>query len=221
VRVREAFELAVDRQKINDTVYGGLHSTSCQPFPGASPYFLHDLKCTERDPQAAMNLLAEAGVQTPVAIDLVLLNNTLSTRRGELIQAQAAEAGFKVNVRPTEVGTLIDDAAAGSFDAVVLTWSGRADPDGNFATFEHTDGGQNFGKASDPDVDAAIEAARTVNDPAKRATAYAAAWELARARHSEVVLMNPNLLTGWRDSVKGLQLVPDGLIRLKGVTVTK
>jgi peptide/nickel transport system substrate-binding protein len=221
VRVREAFELALDREEINQTVYGGLHTTSCQPFPGASPYFLDDLECTERDPQAAMDLLAEAGVSTPVAMDLVLLNNTLSVRRGELIQAQAAEAGFEVNVRPTEVGTLIDDAAAGSFDAVVLTWSGRADPDGNFATFEHTDGGQNFGQASDPDIDAAIEAARSVNDPAERSTAYEAAWDLARERHSEVVLMNPNLLTGWRDTVQGLQLVPDGLIRLKGVSVTE
>ena len=31
--------------------------------------------------------------------------------------------------------------------------------------------------------------------------------------------MNPNLLTGWRDHVQGIKLVPDGLIRLKGVTV--
>ena len=218
-RVREAFELALDRDAINQTVYGGLHTTSCQPFPAASPYFLKDLTCTQRDVNAAKNLLAQAGVATPVAVDLVLLNNTLSVRRGELIQAQAAEAGFQVKVRPTEVGTLIDDAAAGKFDAVVLTWSGRADPDGNLATFEHTDGGQNFGKASDPAIDAAIEDARSVSDPTQRAAAYAKAWDLARQRRSEIVLMNPNLLTGWRDHVQGIKLVPDGLIRLKGVTV--
>ncbi|MFF0372591.1 ABC transporter substrate-binding protein [Micromonospora sp. NPDC005087] len=219
VRVREAFELALDREEINKTVYGGLHTTSCQPFPSASPYFLDNLTCPQRNATAAAKLLAQAGVSTPVPINLVLLNNTLSVRRGELIQAQAAQAGFEVNVRPTEVGTLINDAASGNFDAVVLTWSGRADPDGNLATFEHTDGGQNFGKASTPEIDASIEAARRVTNPAERATAYADAWELARQRHSEIVLMNPNLLAGWRDQIQGLQLVPDGLIRLKGVSL--
>src|SRR5690606_38753180 len=108
---------------------------------------------------AAAELLNQAGAATPVPVDLLVLNDTLSIRRAELIQAQAADAGFDVTVNATESGTLISQAAEGQFDAVILTWSGRVDPGPNVCTFHHTDGGQNFGQVSDPDIDAAIEQA--------------------------------------------------------------
>jgi len=218
--VREAFELALDPAEINTNVYNGLHTPTCQPFPVTGPYFLENLACTARDVNEAQALLQQAGVDTPVPVDLLLLNDTLSVRRAELIQAQAADAGFEVEVRPAEVGTLIDDAAAGNFDGVILTWSGRVDPDGNFATFQHTDGGQNFGGASDPDIDAAIEEARAVTDTEQRAALYADAWQLAMDRHAQVSLMSPNILVGWRDGVEGFEMLPDGLLRLKGVSLT-
>jgi peptide/nickel transport system substrate-binding protein len=219
-QVREAFELALDPEQINASVFNGLHTATCQPFPETTPYFMDDLTCPERDVSAAAELLEQAGVDTPVSIDLLMLNDTLGVRRGELIQAQAEEAGFEVNVRPAEVGTLIDDATKGNFDAVILTWSGRVDPDGNLAVFQHSEGSQNFGGASDPEIDAAIEGARAVPETEERAERYSEAWQLCMERHSQVMLMSPNILVGWREGVEEFEMLPDGLLRLKGVSLT-
>lgn len=216
--VRQAFALSIDREQINETVYGGLYTPTCQPFVETGAYFIDDLECPARDVEAARALLEDAGVQTPVEVGLLVLNDTLSTRRAELIQAQAAEAGFEVSVEATEAGTLINNAAEGTFDAVILTWSGRVDPDGNVSVFQATDGSQNFARASDPEIDALIEDARSTADEAERAALYAELWDLAMERGNEVVLAIPTILVGHQDDVEGLEVYGDGLIRLKGVS---
>lgn len=218
-RVREAFELAIDRDQINDVVYEGGHEPSCQPFPPASPFRLDDWTCPSQDLEAAQALLDEAGVDQPVPVDFLTLNDTLSVRRGELIQAQAAEAGFEVSVRPTEVGTLIDDAANGNFDVVVLTWSGRVDPDGNVFVFQHSEGGQNFGGASDADIDELLEDARAEVDQGAREELYREAWEAAVERRHQIIMLHQSIFVGLDDRVTDFQVFGDGLMRLKGVSL--
>lgn len=217
-RVRQAFALSIDREQLNETVYGGLYTASCQPFSEDSAYFLDQQECPERDVEAARALLEEAGVPTPVEVGLLVLNDTLSSRRAELIQAQAAEAGFEVRVDATESGTLISNAAEGTFDAVILTWSGRVDPDANVSVFQATDGSQNFAKASDPEIDDLLEQAKATADVDERKAIYGEVWELATQRGNEVVLAIPTLLVGHQDDVEGLEIYGDGLIRLKGVS---
>ncbi len=217
--VREAFELAIDRQQIVDTAFDGLATPSCQPFPPASPFVIDGFECVDRDVEAAQALLAEAGVTTPVEVDFLSLNNTLDVRRGEVIQSQAAEAGFNVALRATEAGTLIDDAASGNFDMVVLNWSGRFDPDGNVFVFQHTDGGQNFGLASDATIDGLLEDARAEVDESARQDLYREAWEAATERGHQLILLHRNLYIGRSQDVSGFEAVGDGLIRLKGVSL--
>jgi peptide/nickel transport system substrate-binding protein len=216
--VRQAFARAIDREQLAKTVYGGLYTPACQPFSKDSPFFITDLECPARDADAARAMLEDAGVQTPVAVRLLSLNDTLSTRRAELIQAQAADAGFAVSVEATESGTLINKSAEGDFDAVILTWSGRVDPDGNVAVFQATEGSQNFARASDPQIDTLIEQARSTSDEAERADLYSELWDMAMARGNEVVLAIPVLLVGHQADVEGLEIYGDGLIRLKGVS---
>ena len=48
-----------------------------------------------------------------------------------VVQAMTREAGFDVKIQATEFATSLNMADKGEFDAYVLAWSGRADPDGN------------------------------------------------------------------------------------------
>lgn len=217
VKVRQAFSLSIDREQINKTVYGGLYTASCQPLSKTSPYFYKDLTCPPRNVDAARTLLKDAGLQLPVEVTLLGTNDTLNTRRMELIQAQAKDAGFTVKVQPSEVGTLISSGAAGNFDAIILTWSGRVDPDANISVFQATDGSQNFAKASDPEIDRLLSEAKGAASVAKRTDLYRQVWDLAMVRSSEVVMVIPAILVGYQNSVSGLEIYPDGLIRLKGV----
>ena len=47
----------------------------------------------------------------------------------------AREAGFDVKIQATEFATSLNMADKGDFEAYVLAWSGRADPDGNLFSF--------------------------------------------------------------------------------------
>jgi peptide/nickel transport system substrate-binding protein len=219
-RVRQAFSLSLDLSQINKVVYSGTYDTTCQPFPKTSPYFLGDV-CPGRDVAKSKSLLAAAGVATPVTFDLLVLNDSIDTRRAELIQAQAAEAGFKVNVTPLESGSLLSRATAGTFGAVVLTWSGRVDPDGNTSTFLHTGGGQNFGRVSDPQLDQLLDSATATTDQAARKELYRQAWTIQLQQTYSIALGNPNILTSHYDQVKNLNVFGDGLIRLTGVDLGK
>lgn len=217
-RVRQAFALAIDRDQINKTVYGGLYTATCQPFSKKNPYFFKDLKCPTRNVKAAQALLKQAGLKLPVTVELLGTNATLSTQRMELIQSQAAEAGFKVDVQSLEVGTLMSNFASGNFDAAILMWSGRVDPDGNISVFQATNGSQNFGKFSSPQVDALLQEANSTPDIRKRAGLYRQIWDLAMANNNEIVLAIPAILVGYQKDVQGLKVYGDGLIRLKGVS---
>ena len=53
----------------------------------------------------------------------------------QVVQAMAKEAGFDVKIQATEFATSLNLADKGDFEAYVLAWSGRADPDGNIYSF--------------------------------------------------------------------------------------
>ena len=54
----------------------------------------------------------------------------------QVVQAMAKEAGFDVKIQSTEFATSLNLADKGEFEAYVLAWSGRADPDGNLYSFD-------------------------------------------------------------------------------------
>ena len=56
-------------------------------------------------------------------------------RIAQVVQAMAKEAGFDVKIQSTEFATSLNLADKGQFEAYVLAWSGRADPDGNLFSF--------------------------------------------------------------------------------------
>src|SRR5690349_8420765 len=61
-RVRQAFNLALDRQRILDRVYAGVGETACIPFPKTSPgYHAATAGSCTFDLDASRKLLTEAG----------------------------------------------------------------------------------------------------------------------------------------------------------------
>ena len=66
----------------------------------------------------------------------------------QVIQSMAAEAGFDLKIRVTEFATSLKQAEAGEFQAFLLGWSGRIDPDGNSYVFLHSKAPQNYGAYS-------------------------------------------------------------------------
>jgi peptide/nickel transport system substrate-binding protein len=216
-RVREALELSIDRAVINQVVYAGEFVASPQWVPPTSPFFLRDLPMPARDVARARRLLAEAGTPNPV-VNLMIPNNPDLRQVGEVIQSMAREAGFEIRLQATEFASALQAAARGDFEAFLVGWSGRSDPDGNIYSFASCKGGQNDGRYCDAEVDRLLDEARAVPDAAARIAIYrkVAALYLERDR-GRIYLWHRKNLFAHSARLQGLRLVPDGLIRPQGI----
>src|SRR5207245_10589547 len=78
---------------------------------------------------------------------------------GQVIPSMASDAGIEVNLEVVEFGAMLSQLDAHKFEAALLGWSGRPDPDGNIYGFFVTDGGLNNSAYSNPKVDTLLDAA--------------------------------------------------------------
>ena len=220
VRVREAFELTLDRRQLNQLIYGGARNIVCtsifKPSVWAVPAYEN---CPERDIARARELLAAAGTPLPVKVELMIYSDTDSVRAGELMQTMAAGAGFEVSLKVVDFATAIKEAIAGTYDASPIGHSGRVDPHENTWQHHHTKGVFNWTGNSDPELDALIDKAKSIVDFEQRRAAYADIVARIQKQHNHIYLLQDRILIGARAQVGGFVPSPDGLWDLKRVKV--
>jgi peptide/nickel transport system substrate-binding protein len=216
-RVRTALALAIDRQAISDVVFDGEYLPGNQWVSPRSPYYQESLPVPARDIAKAKSLLAEAGVKTPLAIDFMVPDNTDLRQVAEVIQAMTGEAGFDLKIRVTEFATSLNESEEGRYQAYLLRWSGRIDPDGNAYSFFKTGAPENRAGFSDPEVDALLEESRVKSSLADRKAVYRKIAEKVIDRGGIIYIYHNLISVAHTDRVEGYQQVPDGLVRLVGV----
>jgi peptide/nickel transport system substrate-binding protein len=213
-KVRQALELAIDRDAINQVVFNGLHKPDNQWVSFDSPYHMDKYPTPKRDVAKAKALLKEAGVTPPLAVDFMVPNNPESRAVAEVIQSMAAEAGFDMKIRITEFATSLNEAEKGNFQAYFLAWSGRTDPDGNIFSFASCKGPLNYGRYCDPKIDALLENARTITSQAARKVLYEQAAAEVIPKGGIIYLYHRTLLFAHSPKLAGFKVMPDGLIRV-------
>src|SRR5690348_9164097 len=171
-KVRQALDLSIDREAINQVVFNGEFKPGNQWVNPDHPYYQKAFPVRGRDIEKAKALIKEAGVTPPVAVDFMVPKGAETEAVAQVVQSMAAEAGFDMKIRVTEFATSLKQAEAGEYQAFMLAWSGRIDPDGNSYIFLHTGGPQNYSAWSNADADKAMEEARLTTDTAKRKQAY-------------------------------------------------
>ncbi|MCR4264653.1 ABC transporter substrate-binding protein [Nitratireductor sp. ZSWI3] len=219
-RVRQALQLAIGRDVINQVVGQGLFEPAQQPFPKASPYNSPAFPVVQRDPEAAKALLAEAGVEN-VSFELSFGNNTTTQAINELIQAMAAEAGFNISLRPTEFAAMQQEMKSGNYQAAQIGWSGRVDPDGNLHQFVTCKGTLNDSKYCNPEVDRLLNDARVTPDVEKRQALYEEAQRILQDDLPIIYVYHQPWPFVLSSAVSGFTAYPDGMVRLKGVTLAR
>jgi len=217
--VRQAFELSIDRDALVQVVFNNMNSSTAQANPRSSPYYDESLKPPPRDIAKAKAMLAQAGVKLPVEVVMTITNETDIQQAAEVIQSMAKDAGFDVKIRSMEFASSLSAAYAGDFEAYLIGWSGRADPDGNMWQMMHSSGTFNYGHYSNAEVDKALDDARTVASVDQRRAFYAKVWERERDDLPLIYLWAPANIVGLKASITGFRQVPDGLIRLQGMAI--
>jgi peptide/nickel transport system substrate-binding protein len=218
-RVREALELSIDREALNQVAWDGQYTPGCTPISPVSPFYDKGRKCPTRDVAKAKKLLAEAGLAGGYSFELAIVNDPQQRRLGEVIQGMAKEAGFEISLRPMEFASALKEDDAGNLRAFLIGWSGRVDPDGNIHQFHTCGGSLNTTGACDEAIDALLNKAREVSDQAQRAALYKEAIDkMVLGRRNLIYLYHQNYIVAYPKNLKNYKAVPDGLIRLKGTS---
>lgn len=219
VRVRQAFNYAVDSQAIVDALFEGNSRASDAPIAPAvfgysaqTPY--------SYDPDRARELLAEAGIEPGTSV--VLYHPTERYPQDALVadavRAQLADVGVNVELRTLEWVQYVPHVRRTKADGndiqfAMLGWGTvTMDADyGLFALFHSSQHPPGFNGAfySNPTVDALLEAARSTLNLAEREAAYAdaiaAIWEDA----PWLFLYSETQVTAVRSNVTGFVVHPD------------
>ncbi|WP_082074697.1 ABC transporter substrate-binding protein [Martelella endophytica] len=215
--VRQAFSLAIDRDALNQVVFEGQAATGNQPFPPQSFWYDKDFPVPARDVEAAKAKMAEAGVDS---VDLEVLVPTDAERQQvmQLVQAMVGEIGINISIKPTELMTLLDIARQGKFQAHLVGWSGRVDPDLNITPMLSCGAAGNDAHYCNEDMDKLLAEARALKDPDERKAIYSQVISILQEDLPIVYLYHSKWIFAMDSNVEGFKAYPDGIIRLTGVT---
>jgi peptide/nickel transport system substrate-binding protein len=202
---------------LNQVVFNGEYIPSNQPLAPSDPYHASEFPVPKRDVARAKRLLAEARV-TRVPLTIYVATNPVLQQVAQVIQAMAAETGFDIKIEVMEAVTVTQRTQKGDFQAAIVVWSGRPDPDGNISIWHACNGFLNWGKYCDPKLDDLLQRARSTTDVSLRRALYRDAMAIILATRPHLVLYHLKWHWAGSDKLKGFEPYPDGLIRLRGVT---
>jgi peptide/nickel transport system substrate-binding protein len=217
VKVRQALDLAIDREAINQVVYNGEFTPGNQWVNPENPYYQKAFPVRARDLAKSKALLKEAGITAPVSVDLMVPKNAETEAVAQVIQSMASEAGFDIKIRVTEFATSLKQAEAGEYQGFILDWSGRIDPDGNSYIFHKSKAPQNYSAYTNPDVDKALDDARLVTDLAARKAIYEKMAKQVLEDEPIIYLYHRKVLIAHTTKLEGYSQMPDGLVRVVGL----
>ncbi len=215
-KLREAFELSLDREAINQVAFDGAFVPSNQPEPPGSTFYDNALPVPPRDLARAKAIVAASG-KNKVPVTLLVSTDPLDGRVAQIIQAMAGEAGFDVKIEVTEGTSLLARLKSGNYEMALLIWSGRPDPDANIAMWVACDGFINWGAFCNAKLDDILKHARAAADVTERAKLYAQAAAIYLSARPYIFLYHLKWYWGVSAKLDGFVPYPDGLIRVIGL----
>lgn len=193
--VRKALSLAVDREYVASTLMQGTYSAASNFMGpgwidtdgtefmananGGNPYI--DTTNHEANLEEAKQLLADAGYPDGEGFPTITYTtNDAGYHKvvAEYLQQAWAELGIDLQVNIVEWSSFTPMRRNGEFDAARNGWVGDYSDPSNMIELFYTTNGNNDGKFSNADFDAAIELSRTTLDAAERSKALHTAEDI-------------------------------------------
>jgi peptide/nickel transport system substrate-binding protein len=217
--VRQALEAAIDREALNQVVFNGEFVPGNQWVSPENFYYQRALPVPKRDVAKAKALLKGAGVTTPFDVDFMVPKGAEPQAVAEVVQAMAAEIGINMKIRVTEFATSLKQAEAGEYQAYLLAWSGRSDPDGNLYSFYKCKAPLNYTGFCNADVDKLLGESRVPSDRAQRKAVYEKLSRLLLDDEAIIYLYHSRVLIAHTARLEGYRQLPDGMVRVVGLTL--
>ena len=186
--VRQAINMAIDKDKIVDAFYNGLAETATSPLPPSLWGYDDSLEKYEYNVEEAKKLLKEAGFENGFKTKLHTMSNPRPylpepMKIAEAIQSDLAKVGIEAEIVSMEWATYLEDTKAGAHEMAMYGWTGvMADPDNflypNLSQTNATVPAQNIAFYKSDEFTALITEARETLDQDKRIELYKQAQQL-------------------------------------------
>ncbi len=216
-KVRRALDAALDREALNQVVFNGEFVPGNQWVSPEHRYYQKAFPVPGRDVAKAKALLKEAGVTAPFDVDFMVPKGAEEQAVAEVIQAMAAEIGINMKIRVTEFATSLKQAEAGDYQAYMLAWSGRTDPDGNVYIFHKCKAPLDYPGYCNPEVDKLLDESRIPSEMAQRKAIYEKLTKIILEDAPKLYLYHRRVLIAHTVRLDGYRQMPDGLVRVVGL----
>jgi ABC-type transport system substrate-binding protein len=220
LQVRQAISMAIDRDALVKAVQGDHGEAAWMPVPSQSFAYTPGLEGEPKyDPEAAKDLMVEAGHKDGFEIDMAFELGSLNARRAEIIKAQLAEIGITVNLLPGETAANTTKYLDGTITLLNQQWTGRLDPAATYRGQFSANAFTNTGKFVDPRIEPALLAGESGTTLEERSDAYDTLNELLIEQAFNVPLYYLADIVAYDNRVKGF--VPNLLAkpRFDGVSL--
>ena len=186
--VRQAINMAIDKDKIVDAFYNGLADTATSPLPPSLWGYDDSLQKYDYNVEEAKKLLKEAGFENGFKTKLHTMSNPRPylpepMKIAEAIQSDLAKVGIEAEIVSMEWATYLDDTKAGAHEMAMYGWTGvMADPDNflypNLSKTNAAVPAQNIAFYKSDEFTALITEARETLDQDKRIELYKESQQL-------------------------------------------
>jgi peptide/nickel transport system substrate-binding protein len=228
-RVRQAINMAVDKQALVKALYGEFGQPAKNPMPPVLWGYNDKVKDYPHDPARAKRLLAEAGHPNGFKTSLWAMPVARpympdARKAAEVLQANLAQIGVEAEIVSMDWGVYLKRTSDGDHDLALLGWTGdNGDPDNFLFTLlgGPSIGGNNKSRYSNPKVDELLMKAQQLTDQKERAKLYEEAQVLIKEDAPWVPLVHSTQLGAARANVVGIKLHPTGFHSLLTVGFAK
>ncbi len=189
-RVRQAMLTAIDRERIVNELESGFGIVATSHLAPHNPFYNPDVPQYPFDPERARSMLDAAGwvegsdgIRSKDGLRLSFTCTTISgdqTRRpmAELSQIFLRAVGVDMQLAEAPVASILEGLRQGTLEASLFNWTHGALADPDPSSTLRSDGGNNFTRYNNPEMDRLVDEGLSVVDPELRRPIYNRTQEL-------------------------------------------
>ena len=219
-RVRQAINLAVDKDALIDTVWWGYGTKIGSHLPPVLPEYVDLSDTYGYDPEAAQELLEEAGYGDGLTLRMRLPESyPMYVNAGQVVADALSKVGITCDIEIVDWATWLSDVYTGrDYDLTVVGHTGRLDPVTLLARYASTSS-ENYFNYANPEVDELISAYRTELDADTRTEDVHQIQEILATEVPALYIQTPVMVYLASNKVHGFALYPLDIYEFKNVWI--
>lgn len=217
IHVRRAIAWGINRQEIIDHVFAGLGTPALGPIAQVNWAYNKNINSFTFNQTKAKAELAQSGLSN---VSFTLLTQSASPtalQEAQFIQSELKDVGITVNITQETFTQEVTDVQQFKYQSASIGWTGGLDPDNDVYLLFTSNGGFNYTKYSNPQVDKLLNEGRTTVDQAKRLPLYRQAEQLIVQDVPFIFINHPVVAQETTKNVQHYFLSPGGVLQFADV----